>query len=67
MDYAQTWAQTYSIIPELNFVDKNIHLGALQNDLKIIAKDLQEEMKTIAREMIVELDSWINLNRITLS
>lgn len=62
MDYAQTWAQTYSIMPNLNFVDKNIHLGALQNDLKVIAEDLQEQMKFIARSMIIEIDTWIDIN-----
>ena len=63
MDYAQTWAQTYSVIPDLNFIDKNIHLGALQNDLKVIAEDLQEKMKFIAREMIIELDAWVAINQ----
>lgn len=63
-DYAQTWGQTYSILPDLNFVDKDVHLGALQNDLKIIAHDLQAKMKVLAREMIVELDSWIKLNTV---
>lgn len=63
MDYAQTWAQTYSIIPDLNFVEKEIHLGALQNDLKIIAEDLQEKMKFLARQMIMELDHWIEANK----
>jgi len=58
-DYAQTWAQTYSVIPDLNFVDNDIHLGALQNDLKVIAHDLQENMKTQAREMITEIESWV--------
>lgn len=61
-DYAQTWAQTYSIVPDLNFVEKDIHLGALQNDLKVIAQDLQEKMKFLAREMIIELDNWIKVN-----
>lgn len=59
MDYAQTWAQTYSIIPDLNYVGKNVHLGGLQNDLKIIARDLQQNMKMLAQEMILELDRWI--------
>lgn len=63
MDYAQTWAQTYSVIPDLNFINENIHLGALQNDLKVIAEDLQERMKFIAREMIIELDAWIGMNQ----
>jgi len=57
-DYAQTWAQTYSVIPDLSFNDKAIHLGALQNDLKIIANDLQNKMKEIAREMIIEIEKW---------
>lgn len=61
-DYAQTWGQTYSIVPNLNFVDKDIHLGALQNDLKIIAENLQEKMKVIARELITEIDNWIKKN-----
>lgn len=58
-DYAQTWAQTYSIAPDLNFVDKDVSLGALQNDLKIIAEDLQSKLKFLAREMITELDIWV--------
>lgn len=61
-DYAQTWGMTYSIVPDLNFVDKNVHLGALQNDLKVIAQDLQAKMKFLAREMILELDNWIKAN-----
>lgn len=61
-DYAQTWGQTYSIVPNLNFVDKDIHLGALQNDLKIIADNLQEKMKVIARELIAEIDIWVKNN-----
>lgn len=58
-DYAQTWAQTYSIAPNLNFFDKDIHLGGLQNDLKVIAANLQKNMKALAKEMIVDLDKWI--------
>ena len=61
-DYAQTWGQTYSVVPDLNFVDKEIHLGRLQNDLKVIANDLQSNMKYLAREMIIELDNWIRKN-----
>ena len=58
-DYAQTWAQTYSIVPDLCFVKEDVRLGALQNDLKIIAENVQEKLKFLAREMIIELDSWI--------
>lgn len=61
-DYAQTWGQTYSIVPDLNFVNKEVHLGSLQNDLKVIAEDLQESMKYLARVMIIELDDWIKMN-----
>lgn len=57
----QTFVQTYSIVPDINFVE-DAHLGALQNDLKVIAKDLQKKMKILAQEMIVELDGWIKLN-----
>ena len=62
-DYAQTWGQTYSVVPDLNFVDKEIRLGGLQNDLKVIANDLQGKMKFLAREMIIELDNWIRINK----
>jgi hypothetical protein len=31
-NYAQTWGQTYSVVPDLNFVD-DVHLGALQNEI----------------------------------
>jgi hypothetical protein len=61
-DYAQTWAQTYSIVPNLNFVRKDVSLGALQNDLKVMADNMQEKLKFIARELIIELDKWIMLN-----
>lgn len=56
-DYSQTWGITYSLIPNLNLETKEIRLGSLQNDLKIMAKDLQQKMKLIAREMIVELNA----------
>lgn len=65
-DYAQTWGQTYSVIPDLNFVGKNISLGALQNDLKIIATDLQESMKFQARSMIIELDNYLKSDKALL-
>jgi len=58
-DYAQTWGQTYSITPDLNFVNGDVHLGALQNDLKVIAEDLLEKMKQIAHEMLQEIDRWL--------
>ncbi|MDH5395871.1 MAG: hypothetical protein OEW97_06320 [Gammaproteobacteria bacterium] len=61
-DYAQTWGQTYSIIPDLTFIKKSVSLGALQNDLKIIADNLQEKMKFEARLMINELDQWLQQN-----
>lgn len=64
-DYAQTWGQTYSLLPDLNYNNKDVHLGALQNDLKVIASDLQENMKIQARAMLLELDKWIEKNKAT--
>ena len=61
-DYAQTWGMTYSIVPDLNFVNEDVHLGALQNDLKVISENLQDRMKFLAREMIMELDRWLKLH-----
>lgn len=61
-DYTQTWGMTNLIVPDLNFINKDIHLGALQNDLKVIADILQAKMKVLAREMIMELDNWLKLN-----
>ena len=58
-DYAQTWGVTYSIVPDLTFVNQDVRLGQLQNDLKVISDQLQESMKVIAREMIIELDAWL--------
>ena len=62
-DYAQTWAQTYSIVPDFNFSDNDIRLGSLQNDLKVIAEDLQIKLKILAADMIVEIDKWLDDSR----
>jgi hypothetical protein len=58
-DFSQTWGITYSIMPNLNLETKDIRLGSLQNDLKIIAKDLQYKLKVIARQMLMDLDAWL--------
>lgn len=59
-DYAQTWAQTYSVVPDLNFIQDDVRLGALQQDLKVIGDDLQVKLKILAADMIVEIDHWLN-------
>lgn len=62
-DFAQTWSQTYSVIPDLSFERGELHLGRMQSDLKVIAEDLQAKLKQLAREMIGELDMWLKNNQ----
>lgn len=53
-DFSQTVGVTYSIQPDLSFVD-DVHLGQLQQDITIIGRDTVQELKTIARKMLDEL------------
>lgn len=50
-DFAQSNCLTYSIQPKLNQSDE-AHLGKLQMDLKTIAKNMSQRLKSYARDMI---------------
>lgn len=50
-DFAQTNGLTYSVQPDLNLV-KDPHLGLLQTDLKTIAENLHQNLKSHAQKMM---------------
>jgi len=54
-DFSQTPGVTYSIQPDLSFVE-DVHLGQLQHDITIIADDALLKLKSIAEGMLVDLD-----------
>jgi len=53
-DFGQSWHMSYSIEPNLNQVS-DPHLGALQNDISIIAEDLNNNIKKLAQKMLLDL------------
>lgn len=53
-DFAQTLGITYSIQPDLKH-DEDIHLGMLQNDIKILSTNMLDNMKNIARKLLQEI------------
>lgn len=57
-DFSQTPGVTYSIQPDLSFVE-DIHLGQLQQDIATIASNALLKLKSIATEMLDELDGSI--------
>jgi len=63
-DFAQSWAVTYIIMPNLNLIEDESHLGKMQHDLKIIGDNLLTKMQVIAKQMIFEIDQWILRNQV---
>lgn len=54
-DFGQSWNFSYNIEPNLNGVTEP-RLGALQQDLQLIAENLCESLKGLARKMLEEID-----------
>ena len=53
-NFGQSWHISYSIEPNLNQVS-DPHLGALQNDLTVIAEDLNKNIKILAKKMLEDI------------
>lgn len=54
-DFGQSWSLSYSIEPNLNGV-KEPRLGLLQQDLQSISENLCDQLKLLAKKMLVEMN-----------
>jgi len=54
-NFGQSWHMSYSIEPNLNNVS-DPHLGSLQQDLVILAEDLHNNIKLLAKKMLHDIN-----------